>query len=107
MIQEYEVILSKNFKADLESISKYISDILLSPESADKIVNDILDVAESLSFMPERYAVVKQPCPSKSMKRRVICGNYAVYYTIDKKKEKVYVVQVIRKGRDVKRLMRS
>ena len=99
MIPEYEVILSKSFKIDLEEISKYISSALLAPESADKIVDDIVNVAESLSFMPERYAVVKWSSGSKKCKRRAPCGNYGIYYTVDKRNRKVYVIQVIRKGR--------
>lgn len=59
MIPEYEVILSKDFKTDLSEIGNYISKALLAPESADKIVDGIVGVAESLSFMPERYALVE------------------------------------------------
>ena len=107
MIPKYEVILSKDFQADLSAISVYISEILLAPESADKIVDGILNVVESLSFMPERYAAVESPKRSGRAKRRASYGNFRVYYTVDKKKRRVYVIQAIRKGRSVKKLIRS
>ncbi len=75
MIPEYEVILSKDFKADLCKIKNYISKVLLDPEAADRIVDGIIGVAESFSFMPERCAVVEWSLRSKRPKRRVAYRN--------------------------------
>ncbi len=107
MIPKYEVILSKDFQTDLNAISAYISEILLAPESADKIVDGILNVVESLSFMPERYVAVESPNHLGRIKRRASYGNFGIYYAVDKKKQKVYVIQVIHKGRNAKKLLRK
>ncbi len=106
MSGEYSIAYSKAFYGDLEEIHNYIAQILKAPGSADKIVQRIYSISGSLSFMPERFALVSWSSNTESGIRRAPCGDYGIYYVVAKEKRLVYVLQVIRKGRDAAKLLR-
>ena len=103
--QEYSIVYSKDFYHDLREIHQYIAIKLNALQSANKIVLRICSVADSLAFMPRRFAVVQDAKRPEDCKRRAPCGNYGIYYLVIEKKLKVQVLRVIRKGRDVAKLL--
>ncbi len=105
MSGEYSILYSANFYRDLKEIHRYIAEVLKAPDSADKIVQRIYSVVESLSFMPERYAAIELPSNPACPFHKAPCGNYGVYYKVIKEKRAVLAARVIRKGRDVARLL--
>ncbi len=105
MSQECSIIYSEDFYRDLKEIHFYIAKKLNAPQSADKIAHQIYSVAESLSFMPERFAVVRFSAKPEDCKRRAPRGNYGIYYRVIEKKLNVHVLRVIRKGRNAANLI--
>jgi len=56
----WNVKYAKQFLQDLKEISEYITDVLQEPQIAEKQVQRILDAADSLDQMPERYRIYEQ-----------------------------------------------
>src|SRR5688500_3090715 len=67
---DFKVIFKDTFVADLEQIVRRIA--LHNPDAANRLGQTIVQVAESLSFFPERFPKVRQ----RPGIRRFITGKY-------------------------------
>ena len=74
---DYRVILSKPALRDLGSIARFIAED--SPPAAEKIGHQLLDLADSLAFLPRRGA----PLRTRPGVRQLLLFPYLVVYRID------------------------
>ena len=84
----------------IQEIVRYISHILLVPETARKWADTLQSEIAKLDFMPTRYPLTEEePWHTKGI-HKMTFKNFLVYYLIDEKKEVVWVTAVVYGRRD-------
>ncbi len=92
-LPKYQVLISDEVFKQLENIKDYISNVKLSPQSAEKVIDTILNDLESLSLFPERGFLVSERIGRELSKmkqdnriaRGLVVGSkkYLALYSID------------------------
>ncbi len=96
----YEVKLTTQAIEQIQEIVRYISHILLVPETARKWADTLQSEIAKLDFMPTRYPLTEEePWHTKGI-HKMTFKNFLVYYLIDEKKEVVWVTAVVYGRRD-------
>jgi toxin ParE1/3/4 len=85
----YAVIILEEAHEDLINIVAHLS--LDNAVAAEKLGNGLLDLAESLETMPYRGSSVKK----MPRLRKLIHGNYLIYYRIKDEERVVEVVSIV------------
>ena len=85
---DYRVILSRPALRDLSEIACFVAGES-SPETAERIGNELLDLAESLAKLPLRGSLLR----SRLGARRVLLAPYLVVYRVDQAKREVRVLR--------------
>ena len=99
-MDQYEIIITPDATSDLYELRDYIADVLLAPNTALKYIRTIREAIETLKQLPERNpAVSEEPWHSYGI-RKIIVKNFYVYYRVDKKDLRVYILNVIYNRRD-------
>ena len=97
----WSVQYAEQFLQDLKEISAYISDALQEPQIAEKQVQRILDAADALDHMPERYRIYEKGI-ERNLKIRILTVNrYVIFYQPDESCQLVKILRVIYGGRDI------
>jgi len=92
-------------RQDMIDIARYISHELLNPTAAEKLADEMVDAAESLTEFPHINAVHNSIKPLKKEYRKQIVKNYVMFYWIDEKERKVIIARVIYARRDYEELL--
>ena len=79
---------------------RYISHILLVPETARKWADTLQSEIAKLDFMPTRYPITEEEPWHKKGIRKMSFKNFLVYYLIDEEKDAVWVTAVVYGRRD-------
>ena len=95
----WNVQYGEEFLQDLQGIKAYISTVLQEPRIAEKLVDRIMDAADSLDQMPERHRLYEKG--KHPGIRTMPVGNYVVLYQLEQSAELVKIVRVIYGGRDI------
>ena len=104
-MDEYSVIVTPDAEADLIELKSYITDVLLSRETAKNYIQALRKEIGSLAHMPARYKTLDdEPWHSKEI-RRTIVKNFYVYYRIDENTKCVFILNVIYSRRDQLRIL--
>ena len=99
-MNKYRIILTPLALEHLQRISDYIAYELQAPETALRWLDSTEQAIASLETMPLRYmAVEDEPWHSKGI-RRMLEGNYFVYYVVDEAASVVQVLAVVYARRD-------
>ena len=101
----WNVRYSDEFLQDLQRIKTYISAVLLEPLVAEKLVDRIMDAADSLDRMPERYRLYEQGRHQGIRKMPV--GSYVIFYQLEQSKNLVKILRAIYGGRDIEAEMNA
>ncbi|MBQ8707168.1 MAG: type II toxin-antitoxin system RelE/ParE family toxin [Succinivibrionaceae bacterium] len=98
-----KVVYTLKVRQDLRDIYEYIAYALLSPETAQKIVERLMQGARTLESMPERNPLYKEePWRSRGV-RFLPVRNYLIFYTINVAEYTVSVARIMYGGRDISR----
>ncbi len=101
----YEIIVTPDAETDLTELRNYIADVLLVPETALTYIRNIRKEISKLAYMAASVApVLDEPWRSRGI-RRIITGNFYVYYRIDSETRRVYVLNIIYSKRDQLRML--
>lgn len=99
---KYKVTYTEGAKKDLKGIFGYISEKLLAPGNAAGQTQRIMAAVRKLDNMPHRYKLYEEePWHSQEL-RYFSVDNYLVFYKVDDKIRKVYVVRIMYGGRDIR-----
>ena len=90
----YKVNITDNAAADLYHIFDYIENLLLAPEAAENLYNNIIDIIKSLGEMPERYREYDSERFAGKNLRFVNVKNYVILYTVNNNAKQVDVVMI-------------
>lgn len=91
---KYNVSFTSRALQDLDDIYAYISQTLLVPETALRLVDKIEMEILSLEDMPYRFPERKTGAYAKRGYRQIFVGNYTVIYRVDEKNRQVIIVTV-------------
>lgn len=83
---------------DLQEIEEYISIELDNIQSAERIVDNIVDKIDRLSDLPEIGAPLSSRVNFETDYRYLVCGNYNIFYRIET--DTVKIVRVLNSKRN-------
>lgn len=107
MDREYRVKITPLALGQLVAIKEYIANILLAPQTADRILTLLESEILSLTWMPARCPLIEERRWQKHGVRKLLVRKYIVYYWIDESVSVVYVVAVLYSGRDQKKHLQN
>ena len=97
----WHVNYAASARQDLRDVFDYISNVLLEPVTAARLVDRIMEAADSLENMPMRYRLYdKEPWRSRGL-RIMPVDNYVVLYLPDESKNIVTIIRVMYGRRDI------
>lgn len=99
-MSSYDIDITKPAEKDLHEIGRYISEELLKPDKAVKVVDKIADEIFKLEEMPFRNAIVDDDKLASQGIRKFIIDNYIVFYVVNEEKKRVTVVRILYNRRD-------
>lgn len=104
---QYEVKLTNQAQSQLREVVLYIANALRSKEAARRTLDVLEEAINSLSYLPNRYALVaEEPWRSEGVHKMMV-KNHLVYYWVDDVAAKVQVTAVVYARRDQKRVLAS
>lgn len=88
---------------DLRDIRRYITEELGVPDTAGRILQDIVTACEKLAEFPQMGAGLFSVLPLRGDYRYLVCGNYLVFYRINGQCAEIH--RVLYRGRDYLRVL--
>jgi len=82
---------------DLTKIEKYISEELSNPESAKKVVRDIVEEYEKLVEFPAMGSDISPVLGIVTGFKRLVCGHYNIFYKVDSEHISIYRILYYRR----------
>ena len=102
---KYKVMYTAGAKKDLQNIFRYISEELLASENAAGQIDRIMAAIRKLDTMPNRNRIYEEePWHSRGL-RFFPVDNYLVFYKTNDETETAYIVRIMYRGRDVRKLL--
>lgn len=92
-------------KRDMSEIAEYVGVKLSNPTAADNLAEKMVAAAEALVDMPYKCGVYVSPRPLKFEYRKLLVGNYIMFYYIDEDKKIITIARVLYAKRDFRRLL--
>jgi plasmid stabilization system protein ParE len=90
-MEEYKIIIASVAKRDLGDVIEYLN--TQSPEAALRQYDHIIEKISSLSEMPERCPLLKDPHLREKGYRMLIINNYLVFYVV--KKNTIHIRRIL------------
>ena len=95
MTEKYEVLLSIKAKEDLKSIVFYIKNNLREPSIAKKYAKVIKEEIISLSYFPQRNAIIDEETIKNLKMRKIAVKNYIIFYRINEENNIVSIERIL------------
>ena len=96
----YHIDITEPAENDINEAVKYISEQLLNPSAAGKLVDDAESAIYSLAEMPQRRALVNDDDLARLGFRFIPVKNYLVFYIIREDKKTVVIQRFLYGRRD-------
>lgn len=87
-------------RQDMSEIAKYINRVLCNPIAAMNTIRRMVAAAEDLQAQPYACPVYYPPRELPFEYRKLIVGNYIMFYRVDERQRLITVVRVIYAKRD-------
>ena len=98
-MSKYNIKITKPAENDLFEIGRYISNELLEPDRAVKVVDKIANSIFKLENMPLRHAIVADDKLASKGIRKFVIDNYIVFYIVNKDNKQVTIIRILYKRR--------
>jgi len=82
-MDEYNVFLSEPAEQDLHEISLYIAAKLLSPTTAEDMLDTFYEAMSGLATMPKRHPLIKDVFLANLEYRMMPLKNYVIFYSVN------------------------
>lgn len=92
---KYQIAVLKQVENDMKEIIEYYRDMLKEPETAARIYEMIIQKFYSLETMPQRCRIVSEPPYAQMGIRRLLVGNYVIFYRVVENRKTVYIHRVL------------
>ena len=103
----YSIDITEPAENDIADAVSYISEQLLNPAAAGRLVDDTESAIYSLREMPQRHALVNDDVLARSGIRFIPVKNYLVFYVIREEKKSVVIQRVLYGRRDWASILRN
>ena len=91
----YKVIISSIAFQDLDDIIGYIKEVLISPENAKNVFEEIEKAIHSLNDKPKRNTLVKDKYLNKMGIRLLIVKKYILFYRVSEEQKEVEIIRIL------------
>ena len=98
-MSDYLIEVTESAQADLREIIRYIQTDLTSPRTADIFLKGIEEAMEQLSFMPEKFQLVRDDYLASKGYRSTHYKNYLIFYIIDHHMQTVFIHRILHTSR--------
>ena len=99
-MDDYKVKITPQANAQMLEIFRYIRDDLSEMTVAEKLIDELEKNILSLSFMPNRIALVDvQPWKNHGIHKMVV-KNFLVYFWVNEEQKEVHITAVVYGKRD-------
>ncbi len=102
---KYKIMFSSSARKDNLCILRYISEQLLEPVIAEKLVKRILEEIKLLNEFPMRYRLYSTRKSQLKGLRALPVENYIVFYIVDEVSQTVKVYRVLYGKRNISTLL--
>jgi len=102
----YHIEITQPAETDIKEAVKYITEQLLNPSVAGKLLDDSEQAIFSLNNMPHRYALVKDDDLARLGFRFMHVNNYLVFYIIREEKKTVVIQRFLYGRRDWENILK-
>lgn len=92
-------------RQDMVETVQYISKTLRNTTAAGKLAEELIEAGESLAQFPYANPAYSPIRPLKHEYRKILVGNYLMFYWVEEAKKLVTVARVIYAKRDYSRLL--
>lgn len=99
-MDKYSIRITRQARAHLREIRKYIENELMSPSAAKNTIAAIKGEMLSLEIMPQRIRLTPEKPWSSQGIRRKRAKNFYIYFWIDEEQKKVQIIGVVYVRRD-------
>jgi addiction module RelE/StbE family toxin len=93
MKNQYKLKITRAAAEDLDSIYKYISEELASPQSAEALMSEIEASSMQLKDFPDKCEYSRNERLRSSGYRRLVIKNYIGLYLVDEEKQEVVIAR--------------
>ena len=97
---EYKIQFTEKCLEDIEDACQYIKEKLKEENAANRLRIKIKDSVKGLSISPEMYVKTEKFDRLENEYRRISIDNYVLLYTVNKKRNTVYIVLFYYGGRN-------
>ena len=105
-MNKWKVAITPDAASDIKSIYTYIADELHEKNTARKMSKRIIDEIKSLSDMPKRFPLYNiEPWNSRGL-RKMLVGNFMVFYFTNDSVNEVAVFRVFYAGRNIEEMLK-
>ncbi len=104
-MSEWNLTVTPEASEDLRNIHSYIANELLEPVIEKRLVDKILKSVGELSSFPLIYPLYdKEPWSERGL-RKMLVGNYLVFYLANEEAKSVIVLHIFYSGRDIEKCL--
>jgi len=93
-LDKYIVKLLSKAYFDLDNIYTYVSEFLLEPETAQKLIDSLEEVIFSLEQLPKRGSLRKTGVYAGKGYRQLFFKNFTIVYRINEEQKQVLIITV-------------
>ncbi|MCH5348042.1 MAG: type II toxin-antitoxin system RelE/ParE family toxin [Oscillospiraceae bacterium] len=104
---EYKLIITQNFKDDLDSILEYISQQLFNSSAADRLMKKAEEKVRSIKENPFLYPIYHDEILAGKGYRYTVVSNYILFYTVDQENKIVSVLRLIYGGQNILNILNT
>ncbi len=91
----YDIYITAVADADLNKAADYINHILMNPQAADDLLDEVERQIIALSTFPEKHSLVEDPVLNAWGIRLTLVKDYLVFYVISEGEKRVYIVRFL------------
>ena len=100
------VVFTEPAEYDLLDIEYYIFVDLNNPQASERIIDGILDAAESLEDFPEDHPLLDDELLCRMGLRMTRFDNYNIFYYYNEQQDIVYIIRVLYNKADWKNILK-
>lgn len=100
------VVFTEPAEYDLLDIEYYIFVDLNNPQASERVIDGILDAAESLEDFPEDHPLLDDELLCRLGLRMTHFDNYNIFYYYNEQQDIVYIIRVLYNKTDWKNILK-
>ena len=96
----YDIHITRAAEKDINNAANYIEFVLLNPQAADDLLNEVEIKLGKLSSFPGKFALVDDPILKDWGIRFTLVKNYIAFYVVSEENHTIYIVRFLYGKRD-------